>query len=241
MGPTMRWTDDEDATLRRLYPGAPWANVLTALPGRGRIAVYKRAFKLGVERTVRELSDETRAASSARASTGNIRRGKHLHPVVVRDGVDGKVCNDCDDWRPLAKFARHPDMAGGVRATCTTCEGRQRYAKHRERCIALVRAYQKRHPERHRLRKRAAQRRRHGRAVAGPGVSTGQLRRMISAYEGRCVYCGADADTIDHVLPLSRGGLHEIDNLVPACASCNFEKGSKTIGEWLNYRVQRSA
>jgi 5-methylcytosine-specific restriction endonuclease McrA len=237
MGTAMRtWSWHEDEALRRLYPAAPWAEIAEALPGRGRGAVYHRAHKLGLRRELRELSDETRAMFAARAATGTIRRGKHKHPVVSRDGVDGKVCSSCGAWKPLAKYGRQPDMAGGVRAICSTCEGRDAYAKYRERCIAVVRAYQKRHPDEHRMRKRAADRRRHGRAVVGPGVTTAQLRRMIAVYDGKCVYCGADADTIDHVLPLSRGGLHEIDNLVPACSSCNFEKHDKTPMEWFSHR-----
>ena len=37
---------------------------------------------------------------------------------------------------------------------------------------------------------------------------------------------------MDHVLPLSRGGLHEVNNLVPACRKCNFNKHDKTLEEW---------
>ena len=49
-----------------------------------------------------------------------------------------------------------------------------------------------------------------------------------------CAYCGNDADplTLEHVAPLSRGGLHVPENLAPACASCNGSKGARTVGEW---------
>lgn len=35
--------------------------------------------------------------------------------------------------------------------------------------------------------------------------------------------------TIDHVIPKSRGGSNDIDNLVPCCDRCNTKKGSKLI------------
>jgi 5-methylcytosine-specific restriction endonuclease McrA len=239
--PTMRaWTNDEDATLRRTYPTAPWADVLAALPGRGRVSVYKRAHRLGIQREIVELTDEERAKRSSRARTGDVRRGKHRHPVVVRDGVDGKVCRACGDWKPLAKFGRKPDMAGGVRAICTTCEGREHYVKYRDTCIATVRRYQQRHPEKRRLHKQASEKKRHGRIMRGPGVTTAQLRQLLKNYGGKCAYCEtADATTFDHMLPLCRGGLHDVLNLVPACAPCNFAKHDKTPAEWYTQRALR--
>ena len=36
----------------------------------------------------------------------------------------------------------------------------------------------------------------------------------------RCAYCGAKADTVDHVVPRSRGGEHSWENCVAACSTC---------------------
>lgn len=47
-----------------------------------------------------------------------------------------------------------------------------------------------------------------------------------------CIYCGAKAEHLDHVIPLSKGGLHSVGNLAPACAKCNLSKGAKFIVEW---------
>jgi len=46
-----------------------------------------------------------------------------------------------------------------------------------------------------------------------------------------CVYCGGHADTVDHVLPRSRGGGDTWLNLVAACRSCNGRKGDRTPQE----------
>lgn len=55
------------------------------------------------------------------------------------------------------------------------------------------------------------------------------LRRLRSA---QCAYCGQAGGTVDHLVPLSRGGQHAEGNLVPACRSCNSSKGDKLLVEW---------
>ena len=54
---------------------------------------------------------------------------------------------------------------------------------------------------------------------------------MKKIYGKRCYLCGEIADTIDHVIPISRGGTNDIENLRPACYDCNMRKGSKTLEE----------
>ena len=50
-------------------------------------------------------------------------------------------------------------------------------------------------------------------------------RRTVFARDShRCQYCGAAAESIDHVVPRSRGGLHAWDNVVAACRRCNTRK-----------------
>ena len=50
-------------------------------------------------------------------------------------------------------------------------------------------------------------------------------RRTVFARDGhRCQYCGAQAESIDHVVPRSRGGPHSWDNVVACCRRCNAHK-----------------
>ena len=60
------------------------------------------------------------------------------------------------------------------------------------------------------------------------------LAPLVFARDGHaCVYCGAREDlTVDHVLPLSRGGTNDLYNLVTACRPCNSSKNAKTPQEW---------
>lgn len=57
-------------------------------------------------------------------------------------------------------------------------------------------------------------------------------RRAVFARDDRtCQYCGAVAESIDHVVPRSRGGAHEWDNVVAACRPCNLRKGDRLLPE----------
>ncbi len=53
----------------------------------------------------------------------------------------------------------------------------------------------------------------------------------------RCIYCGDPSQSIDHVVPKSRGGLSVSENCVPACLDCNGRKGDTDVLDW--YRRQR--
>src|SRR3546814_17581468 len=44
-----------------------------------------------------------------------------------------------------------------------------------------------------------------------------------------CQYCGAAAESIDHVVPRSRGGQHEWENVVAACRACNVRKRDRLL------------
>ena len=54
---------------------------------------------------------------------------------------------------------------------------------------------------------------------------------MICQEHGHlCHYCRQSKIlTMDHVVPLSKGGNHTASNIVPACRSCNSSKGAKTL------------
>lgn len=60
-----------------------------------------------------------------------------------------------------------------------------------------------------------------------------ELRREVMERDWYvCRYCRRIGDYnihIDHVIPVSRGGLDTIDNLVTACEACNLAKGDKLI------------
>lgn len=60
-------------------------------------------------------------------------------------------------------------------------------------------------------------------------------RNIFFRDRNRCQYCGRifpQAElNLDHVVPLSRGGLSSWDNVVCACIPCNSKKGNRTPHE----------
>jgi 5-methylcytosine-specific restriction endonuclease McrA len=65
-------------------------------------------------------------------------------------------------------------------------------------------------------------------------LTDAQWTALKAAWRG-CAYCGATAVPLqrDCVLPLSRGGRYTLDNVVPACGSCNTSKCNDEVTTWL--------
>lgn len=65
-------------------------------------------------------------------------------------------------------------------------------------------------------------------------LSDDQWEALKDAWSG-CAYCGADDRPLqrDCVLALSRGGRYTLDNIVPACGSCNASKCNEEVTHWL--------
>jgi 5-methylcytosine-specific restriction endonuclease McrA len=83
----------------------------------------------------------------------------------------------------------------------------------------------------HRAELRVAQHRYYAkRAGNGGSYVLAEWRARCNEWENRCLRCGAASDlTCDHVVPVSRGGRSDIDNLQLLCRSCNASKRDKII------------
>lgn len=72
--------------------------------------------------------------------------------------------------------------------------------------------------------------------VSDNTVTKKSLDEILEKQNYKCVYCGCDlletGKHLDHILPLSRGGLHTITNIQYTCPTCNMSKGDKTEEEW---------
>lgn len=67
------------------------------------------------------------------------------------------------------------------------------------------------------------------RARRGPACTKAGVKQRDGH---RCAYCGGRADTVDHIVPESRGGKLSWLNCVAACRRCNNLKGDRTPVEW---------
>lgn len=82
-------------------------------------------------------------------------------------------------------------------------------------------------------------------------------KKAAMAADPRCAYCGEavsdESASVDHVVPVSRGGTNEKSNYALACRRCNVKKGSwpaaafgrrlfgvsQVFGERLNIAIER--
>lgn len=60
-----------------------------------------------------------------------------------------------------------------------------------------------------------------------------ELKEAVKAKSSKCFYCGCQLNdsnqTIDHIVPVTKGGTNDIQNLVRCCHDCNQMKGGETI------------
>lgn len=72
----------------------------------------------------------------------------------------------------------------------------------------------------------------------GNGITSEQWYEMMNFFDWCCAYSGeyiggdSDKRTIDHIIPLSKGGKHEMWNLVPMVRNYNSSKGTKDMLDW---------
>jgi 5-methylcytosine-specific restriction endonuclease McrA len=85
-------------------------------------------------------------------------------------------------------------------------------------------------------RTRKAQRNFRERNVAGLTRHEMSILRLQWISQGQsCTYCDLACETVDHIVPLNRGGDNQKQNLTPACRSCNSSKGARLLSEWKLY------
>lgn len=101
-----------------------------------------------------------------------------------------------------------------------------------------TRQWRIRNPDKNReaTRRYAARKRAAYKSALNP-LSKEQQKHRFDLFSSHCAYCGGTgALAVEHVLPLSKGGLDEANNVVPACPRCNSSKRDHFVEDW--YRRQ---
>ena len=159
-------------------------------------------------------------------------------------------CESCDmiERRRQAR-ERYRRASGAIvrKNVCVRCSERLETTRvNRQYCIKCkrIRQYEnksrawKLKPEHYRAKSIEHQQNR--RARKHGATSTHLDRQFLDVLKLECdccVYCYSNEKlTIDHIVPLSRGGTNEMNNLVLACKSCNSAKHNKYLLNFLWYR-----
>lgn len=109
---------------------------------------------------------------------------------------------------------RHKSIAQQVSARAAAWN-----AKNKDRRSAIVKAYDGRR-----------------RSQVSGGVSGPQIKAWLDQASKVCHWCGCDCSGrfhVDHIIPLSKGGPHELDNLAISCPPCNLRKNAKMPEQFL--------
>lgn len=170
-----------------------------------------RAENPEIPRAAYRKWSESHPGAAAEAS----RRWAKAHPEKVREMGRANVAANRERVREASK---------------------RTYFKHRESRMARNRAYWERNRER--LKPGQSERRwkRRAQVKAANGTFTAQeFEAVCREFEMRCAYCHQTAAllTPDHMMPIARGGANTIDNIVPACLSCNAAKQARTPLEFV--------
>jgi 5-methylcytosine-specific restriction endonuclease McrA len=170
-----------------------------------------------------------------------------------------KTCTVCGNPQPFPEgFFKDNRLKSGYRARCKSCdmkintayvsthgkqpltpEQRERYNARRRGTQTGTRSARKVETDRQ-YRKTEAGKLSHKRlkdrrrALIGEGdLSTAEWNAILERFSGRCAYCGCSEDlTVDHFVPLSKGGKIGAGNIVPACARCNSKKQDTMPDKW---------
>jgi predicted nucleic acid-binding Zn ribbon protein len=100
--------------------------------------------------------------------------------------------------------------------------------ENREEYRQKQKGWRDKYPETYRAKQH---RRRTRKTNAGGSYTTAEWNALLDECGHRCVWCGNDGIklTVDHIVPVSKGGSSNIDNIQPLCLPCNARKNDRIM------------
>lgn len=128
--------------------------------------------------------------------------------------ITTKQCKQCGKTKTVSEFY-------SKRAECKECTKKRPYLK-----SAAHKAGRFNYRKRYQMVKKL------------PGSATTKQIKNLLISSDTCTYCGCSLEqeqkSIDHIVPLSKGGTNEITNLAVSCIKCNCSKKDKILERELN-------
>lgn len=163
---------------------------------------------------------------------------------VQRDRKDGRTsaCRDCRRAQSREWKAANPEKvrAENVRYLADNRERRNAYqrewnARNKAKVSAANRRWREANPDKWARAATASKAR--DRTSDVRDVTAKDFRRLL---QDPCQQCDTtESLSIDHIIPLARGGRHAVGNLQILCIDCNQEKANRTMTEWRAARQRK--
>lgn len=168
-------------------------------------------------------SEWDRFGGCLRCKSARTRKWQKEHPeryAAIRDKHERANPDRIRKWRKA-----NPEKCNA--------QSRKWRAANPEKFSESVRKYAHANPDAVKARNH---RRRTLKTAAGGSYTAAEWRNLVEHYGNKCLCCGrADVKlTVDHVIPVAKGGTSNIENIQPLCQACNTRKKDKTI----DYRPQ---
>lgn len=175
---------------------------------------------------------------------------EHEKPKFA-NGKERKFCFECAPRAPARPRKPYtPKQARAVKCAADGC-GAEFLATvpHQSFCGSVCRVRVGNASERHKLAAKARDRGGHRRRVreAGGSYQNFKVADVLARDGWKCRACGIDtpealrgkwvhnAPELDHVMPVSRGGDHSMENTQCLCRSCNGLKKDRTMAEFMGW------
>lgn len=168
----------------------------------------------------------------------------------------GKKCSRCREFKEYKEFNKRSAVSDGHNSYCRNCT-KQIKKKYREENDEKIKAYRREYNEKHRerenLRKRLYKQTPEGRETKYRSkikrrsykkkvqFKPFQRRKILERDNWTCKMCKCkvhdrktdyntpDKAHLDHIIPISKGGNSEPDNLQVLCRDCNIAKADKIL------------
>ncbi len=166
-----------------------------------------------------------------------------------------KRCNACNEELSLENFNKSKSAKDGLQGRCRQCnkQAAKEWRKNnperaRANSLKQTELLKKRNPNYYnewyrqnyatpegRAKVIAIKNARRARLQQAEGRFTAEeFAELCLLYDGKCLACGTESErlTVDHVIPLSKGGSNSIDNIQPLCGPCNSKKGNRSSTDY---------
>lgn len=134
-----------------------------------------------------------------------------------------KHCSMCKQVKPLSAFGKKTSTLSGYRSACKACRHSAEAATNK--------AY--RSTDKGKAVSSNCQGRRRQQCTKYGDITSDALLLLKEQQEHKCYHCKEllnyatpKAVHLDHLVPLSKGGLHELSNVAWSCANCNLKKSN---------------